>query len=45
MTLRENVKIVSDQSAVVGIMIDLYVNIAGDIGSVITPEAIEAHPV
>ena len=45
MTLRENGKIVSDQSAVFGIMNDLYVNIAGDIGSVITPEAIEAHPV
>ena len=43
-TLCENGKIVSDQSAVADIMNDFYANVAGDIGSVLTPEDIETHP-
>ena len=43
-TLCENGKIVSDQSAVSGIMNVFYANVAGDIGSVLAPEDIETHP-
>ena len=43
-TLCENGKIVSDQSAVSGSTDDFYANVAGDIGSVLAPEDIETHP-
>ena len=43
-TLCVNGKIVSDQSAVSGIMDVFYANVAGDIGGVLAPEDIETHP-
>ena len=43
--LSENSNIISDQTSVAGIHNEFYVNVANDIGTKLTPEDIETHPV